>query len=574
MDYNVNQFWTKTLIHPMISIGIRHCCIGYGSRNTSLILAISQEPSIQTYYHFDERGLAFHALGLAKASGKPVAIVVTSGSALANLYPAILEAFEQEIPLLILTADRPSELRFMGSNQTTDQVRMFSNHVVWQCDYPPPDSSKTIYKMSHSFSYALSKLLYPVRGPVHINLMFREPLEFSSNFFQSIEPLAPIPQYFLPEQITNQFCQRLSHQIPLNRPGIIVIGSLDCEQERKAIIALSEKLHWPILADITSNIRGYDCPNSISYYDLLLDAPIENELIPSCIIHFGGKLVSKRWLLWNEKLPHIPYLHVSNSAKNYNPIYRLTHRFYIKATTFYEKFFPFLETSSLTYLRKWQALSKKVKKRIYSFYVQESKLSEIHLPLFLSHLSVSFSLFISNSMPVRDADMLFFPTIPVRIFANRGVSGIDGNIGTAIGLATSLQKPLIAVLGDLASLHDLNSLLAFRSNSISIILIIINNGGGGIFSFLPVAKVLSNEAFEENFAGKHTHSFSEFASSLRLLYFSPNSLCELQKSLLEAQEKAVPTIIEIKTTREENYTLHEEFMQRMHSTMTATIEKR
>ena len=414
--------------------------------------------------------------------------------------------------------------------------------------------------MSHSLSYGLSKLTHPVRGPVHINVMFREPLEFSLDSAQRTECLSSIPQYFPLEEVTSQIWQIVSQQIRLDRPGIIAVGSLDCEKEKRAIIAFAEKLHWPILADITSNIRGEECRNLITYYNLLLDLPIDSEWIPSCIIHFGGKMVSKQWLLWNEKLPPIPYLHISNSSKNYNPIYRLTHRFYGAATTFCEGFFPFLTSSSPSYLHWWQGLSREVEKRIHAFTTQESKLSELHLPIFLSQLQSSFALFIANSMPVRDADMLFFPRIAVRIFTNRGVSGIDGNIATAIGIATSLHKPLIAVLGDLASLHDLNSLLPLTSHSISIIFIIINNGGGGIFSFLPVAKVLSNKSFEENFAGKHTHSFSDFARALGLPYFCPSTLCELEKSLIEAYKKTAPTIIEIKSDREENYRLHRHFM--------------
>lgn len=571
MNYDLNQLWTRTITQQLISIGINYCCIGYGSRNTPLILSITNQSSyIKTYYHFDERGLAFHALGYAKASGNLVAIVVTSGSALANLYPAIIEAFEEEVPLLILTADRPSELRWMGSNQTTNQVRIFSNHIVWQCDYPFPESLTIINKMSHSLRYALSKLTYPVRGPVHINLMFREPLEFSSDFSYSTEFISNAPLYFPPEQVTTELYYTLFKEISFDKPGIIVVGTMDCHKEMKAIIAFAEKLHWPILADITSNIRGYDSPNIIPYYDLLLDIPIQKKLIPSCIIHFGGKLVSKRWLLWIEKLSPIPYLHVFNSSKNYNPIYRLTHRFYVTATDFCSKFLPFLGSSSPHYLNEWNFLSMQVKNKINNFYRQQSEISELHLPIFLSQLPVSFSLFISNSMPVRDADMLFFPSIPVRIFANRGVSGIDGNIATAIGIATSLQKPLIAVLGDLSSLHDLNSLLQLQSKPIPMIFIIINNGGGGIFSFLPVAKVISNEVFDKNFAGKHSFSFLEFSNALQFLYFSPNSICELEKSILEAQKKTIPSVIEIKTDREENYKLHQQFMLRMHIAMTST----
>ena len=150
--------WTAGMVSAMAQAGISYCCLGYGSRSTPLLLALLNEPTIETYHHFDERGLAFHALGYAKATKQPTAIIVTSGSAVANLYPAIMEAFEEEIPLLIITADRPSERKQVGSNQTTSQAGIFSSHVVWQFDFPPPDSLSSIAKMIALLAYGLSKL--------------------------------------------------------------------------------------------------------------------------------------------------------------------------------------------------------------------------------------------------------------------------------------------------------------------------------------------------------------------------------------------------------------------------------
>lgn len=560
----LNELWTKAMAKEMVRAGISYCCLGYGSRNTPLVLALSNEPAMQTYHHFDERGLAFHALGRALSNGKPVAVVVTSGSAVANLYPAIMEAFEEEIPLLLITADRPSALRSMGSNQTTDQVRIFSNHVVWQSDFPAPDSMESISQMSHQMSYCLSKLRYPISGPVHLNCMFREPLEYASD---SLIGSSSVAEYFSPEQLTPFVYRNLRQKIPFHLPGIILVGKALNKRGQRAILALATRLQWPVFADVTSNMRGMRSDALIPFYDLLLGDIFEKKLLPSTILHFGGRLISKRLLSWIESLPDIFYIHVSSSCKNYNPIYRLTHRLYADPCRFCDRLSPLLDKhSSSSYRQMWIVASQRVRKKVDLFYKAHASINEIHLALYLSKLKGNYSLFLSNSMPIRDADMLFFPTNPVTIFANRGISGIDGNIATAIGMATSLQNPLIAVLGDLASLHDLNSLLQVNQ-SIPIIFIIINNGGGGIFSFLPIAQTTSKTTFDTGFAGKHTYCFSEFSKSLQLLYFSPNSILALEKSILEAQKKSIPAIIEIKTDREENYRLHAQFLRETRLTM-------
>lgn len=530
----LNELWTSAIAKEMVRARISYCCLGYGSRSTPLVLALSNEPAMQTYHHFDERGLAFHALGRAKATGKPVAIIVTSGSAVANLYPAIMEAFEEEIPLLLITADRPSELRSMGSNQTTDQVRIFSNHVVWQSDFPAPDSIESIAPMSHQIAYALSKLHHPISGPVHLNCMFREPLEYST---ADVIESPFVPAYFSPKQLTRLTYRTLRNEIPFDLPGIILVGNALNKRDQMAILELSTKLQWPLFADITSNMRGMASDALLPFYDILLGDTPEKELLPSTILHFGGRLTSKRLLSWIGLLSDIPYVHISSSSKNYNPIYRLTHRLYADPSKFCDMLSPLLDIDpSSNYKQRWILASQRAQRRVDLFYKTTLEVSELHLALYLSKLNGNYSLFLSNSMPIRDAEMLFFPTTPVTVFANRGISGIDGNIATAIGIATSLQKPLIAVLGDLASLHDLNSLLQL-DQSIPIIFIIINNGGGGIFSFLPIAQTTTKTTFDAGFAGRHAYCFSEFSKSLQLLYFSPNSIFELEKSILEAQKK-------------------------------------
>lgn len=555
---NLNEIWTAAMTSAIVQAGISYCCLGYGSRSTPLILALLNEPSIQTYHHFDERGLAFHALGYAKAAKQPTAIVVTSGSAVANLYPAIMEAFEEEIPLLIITADRPRELKCMGSNQTTSQVRIFSSHVVWELEFPPPDSSQSIGKMIHLLSYSLSKLDYPIPGPVHINCMFREPLEYTS---EERRRNFTIPKYFSPKQCAQAF-HTIARDLPWESPGIILAGYMENKSDREAVLLLAKKLQWPLFVDITSNMRGIQSLELIPFYDILLSTDAAKKLPTSTILHFGGKMVSKRLLNWIQALPSIVYIHISSSAKNYNPHYRLTHRFYMDVSSFCALLSLIAIPSSTTYLKEWISLSERIAKKLETSYKTKERINEIHLPICLSKLDCDYSLFVANSMPIRDVDMFFSPRKPVTVFANRGVSGIDGNIASAVGIATSMRKSLIAILGDLASLHDLNSLLQIHSST-PILYIIVNNGGGGIFSFLPVAESISKEIFDRSFAASHEYCFSEFSKALKYPYFSPNSPGELEESILMAQKKSISAIIEIKSDRLENYALHQQFLSEM-----------
>lgn len=498
---NLNKIWTAGMVRAIAQAGVSYCCLGYGSRSTPLVLALLNEPSMQTYHHFDERGLAFHALGYAKTIKRPVAIVVTSGSSVANLYPAIMEAFEEEIPLLIITADRPSELKCMGSNQTTNQSGIFSSHVVWQIDFPPPDSPSSIAKMIPRLAYSLSKLDHPVPGPVHMNCMFCEPLEYTAK--EKIRNFT-IPKYFSLKQYTQRAC--IARDLHLDSPGIILAGFIKNKCDQQAIVALAKKLKWPLFVDITSNMRGMQSSELIPFYDILLSTNSAKNLEPSTILHFGGRLVSKRLLDWIESLPLVSYIHISSSAKNYNPHYRLTHRFYIDPSPFCDLLSRVAIPSSEAYLKEWISLSKIAAAQLETFYQMKEGINEIQLPICLSKLDYDYSLFLANSMPIRDADMFFSPTKPVTIFANRGVSGIDGNIAAATGIAISLQKPLIAILGDLASLHDLNSFLQIN-RSPPILYIIINNGGGGIFSFLPIVKATSKATLDRGFAASHRFCF-------------------------------------------------------------------
>ena len=513
---------------------------------------------IETYHHFDERGLAFHALGYAKATKQPTAIIVTSGSAVANLYPAIMEAFEEEIPLLIITADRPSERKQVGSNQTTSQAGIFSSHVVWQFDFPPPDSLSSIAKMIALLAYGLSKLDHPIKGPVHINCMFREPLEVTTK--ETLKNCT-IPKYFSPKQCIQQF-HNFARDLSLDSPGIILVGFIEDERDQEAVLTLAKKLKWPLFADITSSIRGMKSPELIPFYDILLATDSAKKLKPSTIFHFGGRMVSKRLLNWIEDLPPVSYIHISSIAKNYNPHSRLTHRFYIDPSLFCDLLSHVASSSCLSYWKEWISLSERAAAVLETFCKAKEPINEIYIPIWLSKLDCDYSLFLANSMPIRDADMFFSPIKPVAVFANRGVSGIDGNISTAIGIVTSLQKPLIAILGDLASFHDLNSLLQINGST-PVLYIIINNGGGGIFSFLPIAKVASKATFDRGFAASHGYSFVKLAKALQYLYFSPSSLVELEESILKAQKKSSSAIIEIKSDRSENYALHQQLLSKM-----------
>lgn len=559
-----NERWAELIIDQLTQCGLVYFCLSPGSRSTPLLHAAAKHPAAQTMVHFDERGMAFHALGYAKASNLPAALIVTSGTAVANLLPAIMEASASNIPLIILTADRPPELRDTGANQTTDQVKIFAAHVRWQVDLPCPELHLPDAFVSTTIAGAVYRSRNGHPGPVHINVSLREPFFYEGAPLQKKTFSFPTSYARTLSVPDDAVVEEWASQISSFDKGVILVGALPIGISKMAIYALAERLHWPVLPDILSGGRSDGMhKNAIAYYDYILKT--QTDLRPEVILHFGDRLVSKALLEWTGSSSPFFYGLVADHPCRHDPNHSVTHRVQGAPEIFCKNLLASLPQKNKTaWLAEWQGYSSGISNQLEAFFSEQSSLTEPALAHWLSSETglQDYALFFSNSMPIRDADNFFFSNKPTGLlFGNRGLSGIDGNIATAIGIAQGTRRPTLAILGDLAFLHDINSLAQLKNTSFPVILIVINNDGGGIFSFLPVAKKTKAEFFERYIATPHALHFESAAHLFNVPYQLLTS-CENWKDILGSviQEKK-SCIVEIKTDRVENYELHLQILE-------------
>ena len=514
------------IIDELVKQGVTYFCLAPGSRNTPLVLAIAENPFCETFVHFDERGLAFHALGYSMGAKKACCIVTTSGSAVANLFPAIVEAFQSSIPLILLTADRPQEEIDSGSNQTINQTKIFGSFVHWHLDLTANKNHPARFlpsMISHACMLALTK------GPVHLNCRFEEPL-YPLDFPKKESSFSS--SYSLSKQSFE------SYSLPKNKKGLILIGNGE-KEALFPIYTLAKKRGFPIFADITSQAKTSPRPfEVIENFSWILKCHSMPK--PTLVLHFGERFVSKEPFNYL-KDTKAEYLHISSSEKRYDPYFLVTKRLFTTPTAFCHHL-VYEEEKEKNWLNLWKEEDKNVSKILAQ--MQES--FEDCEPIFLSTLADSIrdsSLFIGNSMPIRDADSFFHPKKPTgKIFANRGASGIDGNIATAIGLAQGMKKHLVAILGDQTALHDSNSLAQLKKAAYPVTFIIFNNYGGGIFSHLPIKR---SKHLEKYFCATHSFKLEGICSSFDLPYGKRE---ELELWLKEKKSG----LIEIETNQKKN----------------------
>jgi 2-succinyl-5-enolpyruvyl-6-hydroxy-3-cyclohexene-1-carboxylate synthase len=556
MNYNSSY----QLIDQLVSQGVTHFCIAPGSRSTPLALALAHHPKCQATVHFDERGIAFFALGMAKVSLQPVCIITTSGTAVANLFPAVMEAAHDRIPLIILTADRPPELRDCGANQTCDQVKLFEGYTRWHVDLPCPDSLLPERYLATTIAQAVYMAKRTPQGAVHINCMFREPL--SSPSFSLPTSLMPV-QYEEVTRIPSQTTvENWSSLLSQHKRGVILAGALPAQHSVASLFSLAETLNWPVIADILFPLHEFRTHSHlIPYADPLLKTLPHLEF--DCVLQFGDRIVSKTISQWltSQSPPH--YFHVSDHPMRQDPSHLITHRLECLPSLFCDAVLPSLipspDTAWLNSWREWNAL---VQEKFSSHFQEESRITE---PSLIHAIFQTFtercSLFLGNSMPIRDANLFSFsPHHQGTLYGNRGVSGIDGNIATIAGIAHASQLPTIGIIGDQTFLYDLNSLALVSKSEVPILLFVINNGGGGIFSFLPIAKQQKN-LLDTFWAAAHDLSFQKAAELFDISYSHPSNALELHSLLNELKAAPCTTLIEVTTDREENVLIHEQLHQ-------------
>jgi 2-succinyl-5-enolpyruvyl-6-hydroxy-3-cyclohexene-1-carboxylate synthase len=561
---NRNILWAEVLAAQLKHCGLKHICFSPGSRSTPLTFAFSKNKFFKTYLILDERSSAFFALGLAKKLNQPVGVVTTSGTAVAELYPAIVEAYKSRIPLLIFTADRPARLRFSGANQTINQINIFGNHIRKFYDAGLPSIS--IKKIARLKKITLEGFLIADsldKGPVHFNLPFDKPFEPDSftdkvelNKYKSLlkENFKSIPKNVKPAK-NLKLWSKLKSEIRNSGKGVIFCGSDFYSPEFSKLCGeISKKFNLPIIADGASNIR-FAIRSKVNLVvnaaNFLREKVIRKKLNPDFIIQFGGAPTSKSLLDFFEETNASIFL-VNKFGDSHDPSLSATSVIKSDYESFCQKLLDEFKSSppkniDSNYSNLLFKIDKVVEENRNTFinsseFPFEGKIISLIADTFTS----KFNLMVSNSMPIRDLDFFVSTSrAKINLYCSRGASGIDGIISTSMGIAKAAIEPTVLVTGDLAFFHDLNGLSLSKLLSIPLTIVLINNNGGGIFEMLPIAKYQS--VFTKFFKTPHGLSFKNFVQGFYGIYHQIKSWDDFESKLLKAAKSEHLTVLEIKT---------------------------
>ncbi len=496
---NVNSLWASVMVETLSRLGLQTAIICPGSRSTPLTYAFARHAAIETLPILDERSAAFFALGCAKRQFRPVALVCTSGTAGANFYPAVIEAYESGVPLLVFTADRPPEMRDCASGQTIDQQKLFGKFVQHYSEMAVPVASREMLDyLRQTLVSGWSRAIAPYPGPVHFNCPFRDPLpplpdgteQLSQHFNQETFFSATVPPALA--RIQTQFLS--NENWTQHERGIIIAGptmSASAQDYCEAVNKLARALGWPVLAEGLSPLRNYHRLNNslISTYDLILRASDRADaLSPEVVIQLGPLPISKVLRQWLQK--HQPQRWVIGEGQNLDPLHGPT-RFLSSSVEQLAADFQNNNRVKNTqgYLQQWLTYERSMRQGLDNRLATETALVESKIVWLLSqHLPEHTPLFIANSMPVRDVEY-FWPINHRQILPafSRGANGIDGTLSTAMGLAHH-NRPTVLLTGDLAFLHDTNGLLNAGQIKGHLTVVVVNNHGGGIFEMLPISQ--------------------------------------------------------------------------------------
>ncbi|WP_102335662.1 2-succinyl-5-enolpyruvyl-6-hydroxy-3-cyclohexene-1-carboxylic-acid synthase [Salimicrobium jeotgali] len=470
--------------------GVKHAVISPGSRSTPLAITAAESGEIKHWIQLDERSAGFFAVGLAKEKQEPVALICTSGTAAANYYPAVIEAFYSRVPLILLTADRPHELRDVGAPQSIDQNNMYGSYTKWFHDMMIPEAGMEMYARKQA-ARSVEESLRNHPGPVQINFPLREPLmpDFSiSGLWRGERTFSPFTRGKL--RVEEGELQRLAGRFQNRGKGVIVCGPQTDSSLVPAIEKLAKALDVPVFADPLSQLRtaGFSEEYIITHYDSLLRSERFNALLLEAdyVVRFGAMPVSKAYLKWVQRAGDTEMFVVDSDSGYRDPSGVAGEFIWSDPASFCEDILPFLETPE----DSWRAFLKSLDELAAEtmFHKEEEGLYEgdaVHdLAPLLRKNSV---LFVGNSMPIRDVDT-FFPAMDtnVSILANRGANGIDGVTSAAAGTAAS-GRAVTLLTGDVSFFHDMNGLLAVKQYDLDLTIVVFNNNGGGIFSYLPQA---------------------------------------------------------------------------------------
>ncbi|MFD2628963.1 2-succinyl-5-enolpyruvyl-6-hydroxy-3-cyclohexene-1-carboxylic-acid synthase [Oceanobacillus kapialis] len=555
--------YTANFVDELSKSGVTDVVISPGSRSTPLAMTIAEHPVMKEWVVIDERSAAFFAMGIAKKTSRAVALVCTSGTAAANYFPAIVEAHYSRIPLVVLTADRPHELRDVGAPQAIEQMKLYGDYVKWFQEMAIPEASeKMLDYVRNKAARAVFMAQEGNPGPVHLNFPFREPLvpDFTlENLWgdhRAIEPRNPA--YDGKRQLSAQQLTSFLQELEGKDKGIIVCGPQMEQELTLAVTSLAEAWGVPILADPLSQMRAGEHAKDliIETYDAFFrDEALRKKLSPDYIIRFGAMPVSKPYLFYVNENAHTLQFVVENHAGFREPTGNNTGFIFADPVLFCEALLQreHKPLHNKEWLASWQEMNQVAKKHLLTEATGAITEGEAVRAL-IDVIPEESSIYIGNSMAVRDLDT-FFLTTPkqLSILANRGANGIDGMVSSALGAAV-YGNPVTLVLGDLSFYHDLNALLIARQYGLNITILLINNNGGGIFSFLPQSQ--EEKHFEVLFGTPVDIEFKQAVNMYGGIYTSAESEEVLKKVLYESYQSKGLSVVEVKTDREANTSWH------------------
>lgn len=557
----------RAFVDELTRCGMRAACTSPGSRSTPLVLALAHEERLECYSHIDERCAGFFALGLAKASGLPVAVACTSGTAAAELLPAAIEAHEAGVPLLLLSADRPPELRESGAGQTIDQIKLYGEAAKWFFEVGNHDATPARLRWMRTLACrAYWRALEGRPGVVHLNFPLREPLV-------SDEPLPPDEggrphgQPYVsrrPARLqTPEGIQMLSEFVACGRRGVLVAG----RHERltplgEAAAAFCASAGWPLLADPLSGARRGAA--AIAHYDALLrDETFAAGARPDAVLRVGDLPTSKPLRTWLAGLDEVPQLILDPEGAWQDPDAVLSCSLGLEPAAALWQLSDAPPPTDSDWLASWRGADERAADAILGV-LGAAELCE---PAVAAELGVLLpaeaTLFVASSMPVRDIES-FWPARldPPRVLCNRGANGIDGTVSSAFGAAAATDRPVVLLIGDVALAYDIGGLLAHRRLGLDLTIVLLDNGGGGIFDFLPVAGSQSAQRGDVYTTHIATPTDLDFAKAADLYGFGHERVedlfafrAALERSFEDGTDRGA-NIIEARTERAANVDLH------------------
>lgn len=576
---NINALWGALIIEELVRQGVDCFVVAPGSRSAPLVTAVARRSAAATggtatggtaakgatpagaTVWLDERGAAFHALGLARATGSPAAVITTSGTAVANLLPAVVEAAMDGVPLILLTADRPPELRDVGANQTIEQRGIFGGYLRWSFDLPCPDDRIPARMALTAVDEAVRRARRD-RGPVQLNCPFREPLApdpapwdegclgGTEAWLASGEPFTRIE--LRPGEPDAAAVDELATLLADAQRGLLVCGAT-AWADRAAILELAEALGWPCVTDVRSGLRlGTPSAAHLPHLDRLFAAE-PDRWRPDVVLQLGGSLTSKRMRTFLDAGHAAEHVLIDPRRRRIDPGHRVTRRIegaigeWCRALVGRVRPRPASELASV-HGRLESAMEAAID--------AGGALSEPWVARWLTRrMRTEHGLFLSSSLPVREVDdygALDGPAL--RVDANRGASGIDGVIATAAGVARGSGRPCTLLIGDLAFLHDLNALAMLVEGIPPLTIVVLNNGGGGIFAFLPIAE--HAEVYSPLFDTPHALRFEGICRGFGLGYARAESRDQFADAYAAAVAEGAHAVIEVASDMRVNRNEH------------------